>query len=181
MQPPTRSRCGCSLCTWHAVRRIGWRVVRVRHSKSWIASDMPSEALCQWSAVGSHCGHNDSPTSVSRCPDLLILVPKGPRAWCAVPCAILASEESLLVPVWQQRHIRAASPRASNRFSNSLRRATPMRRSLEVCSFRSGPLRNHVSAILIKLGTDSRRGAAKEARRLGLTPHHESPVAAKSK
>jgi DNA-binding CsgD family transcriptional regulator len=40
---------------------------------------------------------------------------------------------------------------------------------------------NHVSAILIKLGTDSRRGAAKEARRLGLTPHHESPVAAKSK
>jgi DNA-binding CsgD family transcriptional regulator len=28
---------------------------------------------------------------------------------------------------------------------------------------------NHVSAILIKLGTDSRKGAAKEARRLGLT------------
>jgi DNA-binding CsgD family transcriptional regulator len=40
---------------------------------------------------------------------------------------------------------------------------------------------NHVSAILIKLGTDSRKGAAKEARRLGLTPQHQSPVAAKSK
>jgi DNA-binding CsgD family transcriptional regulator len=40
---------------------------------------------------------------------------------------------------------------------------------------------NHVSAILIKLGTDSRKGAAKEARRLGLTPQHRSPVATKSK
>jgi DNA-binding NarL/FixJ family response regulator len=40
---------------------------------------------------------------------------------------------------------------------------------------------NHVSAILIKLGTDSRKGAAKEARRLGLTPQDRSPVAAKSK
>ena len=40
---------------------------------------------------------------------------------------------------------------------------------------------NHVSAILIKLGTDSRKGAAKEARRLGLTPQHQSLVAAKSK
>ena len=39
---------------------------------------------------------------------------------------------------------------------------------------------NHVSAILIKLGTDSRKGAAKEARRLGLTPRDRSPVAAKS-
>ena len=40
---------------------------------------------------------------------------------------------------------------------------------------------NHVSAILIKLGTDSRKGAAKEARRLGLTPQDRSPVATKSK
>ena len=40
---------------------------------------------------------------------------------------------------------------------------------------------NHVFAILIKLGTDSRKGAAMEARRLGLTPQDRSPVAAKSK
>src|SRR4029453_14711852 len=37
---------------------------RMPQSRSWIASDMPSEALCQCSAVGSHCGHNDSPGSL---------------------------------------------------------------------------------------------------------------------
>jgi DNA-binding CsgD family transcriptional regulator len=40
---------------------------------------------------------------------------------------------------------------------------------------------NHVSAILAKLGTDSRKGAANEARRLGLTPQARSPVATKSR
>jgi DNA-binding CsgD family transcriptional regulator len=40
---------------------------------------------------------------------------------------------------------------------------------------------NHVSAILAKLGTDSRKGAAAEARRLGLTPQDRSPVATKSR
>jgi DNA-binding CsgD family transcriptional regulator len=39
---------------------------------------------------------------------------------------------------------------------------------------------NHVSAILVKLNTDSRKGAAREARRLGLTPQDRSPMAAKS-
>ena len=176
---------GCSLCTWHALRRTGWRAVRMRQSRSWIASDMPLEASRQSSAVGWHCGHNDSPglstqlilsrsphnsqgmvhgpsnsgigsatamrphwrcwirrrrpTCVSRCPGLLILVPKRQRAWCAALCAILASEEFLLVLVRQQRHTRAASPHASNRFSNSFPKVSPTRRSQPHCSFRSGP------------------------------------------
>ena len=33
----------------------------MRQSKSWIASQMPLEASHQSSAVGSHCGHSDSP------------------------------------------------------------------------------------------------------------------------
>ena len=40
---------------------------------------------------------------------------------------------------------------------------------------------NHVSAILAKLGTDSRKGAAVEARKLGLAPQDLSPVASKSR
>jgi DNA-binding CsgD family transcriptional regulator/tetratricopeptide (TPR) repeat protein len=40
---------------------------------------------------------------------------------------------------------------------------------------------NHVSAILAKLGTDSRKGAAKEALRLGLTPRDRSSVPTKSR
>jgi len=40
---------------------------------------------------------------------------------------------------------------------------------------------NHVSAILAKLGTGSRKGAAIEARRLGLTPQDRSPVTTKSR
>jgi DNA-binding CsgD family transcriptional regulator len=40
---------------------------------------------------------------------------------------------------------------------------------------------NHVSAILAKLGTDSRKGAAKEALRLGLTPRDRSLVPTQSR
>jgi DNA-binding CsgD family transcriptional regulator/tetratricopeptide (TPR) repeat protein len=40
---------------------------------------------------------------------------------------------------------------------------------------------NHVSAILAKLGTDSRKGAAVEARKLGLAAEDLSPVASKSR
>jgi DNA-binding CsgD family transcriptional regulator/tetratricopeptide (TPR) repeat protein len=40
---------------------------------------------------------------------------------------------------------------------------------------------NHVSAILAKLGTDSRKGAAKEALRLGLTPRDWSMVPTQSR
>ena len=40
---------------------------------------------------------------------------------------------------------------------------------------------NHVSAILAKLGTDSRKGAAKEALRLGLTPRDRSSVPTQSR
>ena len=40
---------------------------------------------------------------------------------------------------------------------------------------------NHVSAILIKLSSDSRKSAAEEARRLGLTHQDRSPVGTKSK
>jgi DNA-binding CsgD family transcriptional regulator len=40
---------------------------------------------------------------------------------------------------------------------------------------------NHVSAILAKLGTESRKGAAVEARRLGLTPPDRSPLVSKSR
>ena len=79
------------------------------------------------------------PACVSRCPGLLILVPKRQRAWCAALCAILASEEFLLVLVRQQRHTPAASPHASNRFSNSFPKVSPTRRSQPHCSFRSGP------------------------------------------
>ena len=61
MQPVSRNRYGCSLCTWHALRRTGWRAVRMRRPRSWIASDMALEASRQSSAVGWHCGNDDSP------------------------------------------------------------------------------------------------------------------------
>jgi DNA-binding NarL/FixJ family response regulator len=40
---------------------------------------------------------------------------------------------------------------------------------------------NHVSAILAKFGTDSRKGAAKEALKLGLTPRGRSPMFTESR
>ena len=127
---------------------IGWATAMRPHWRCWI--------------------RRRRPTSVSRCPGLLILVPKRQRAWCAAPCAILTSEEFLLVLVRQQRHTRAASPHASNRFSNSLPKVSPMRRSQPHCSFRSGPSNTMYPR---SRNSASRRvkGAAKEARRLGLT------------
>ena len=116
---------------------------------------------------------------MSRCPGLLILVPKRRRAWCAAPCAILASEESLLVLVRQQRHTRAASPHASNRFSNSLRKVSSNEEISASLFISVRTVEHHVSAILVKLGT-TRKGAAKEALKLGLTPRHRSPVAARN-
>ena len=206
-----------ALCaTWHALRRTGSKAVLMPHEPSWIGSRNASAGV-RYSipALGSHCGHDDSPGSRSQLilshsphnsPGMLHTPSNCGIGWatamkphwrCWIPKTRPASESrcpglSDLGAEAPARVVRRtmrdlgirgipagartatkAHPRGLTAREQQILQLLSEGQSNEEISARLfisvRTVEHHVSAILGKLGVSTRQGAAKEARRLGLT------------
>ena len=105
-------------------------------------------------------------------------MPKRRLAWCAAPCAILASAPFPQVLVRQHK----AHPRGLTAREQQILQLLSEGQSNEEISaslfISVRTVEHHVSAILGKLGASTRKGAAKEARKLGLTHSDRVSVSA---